>query len=314
MGEGLSVVLDVDPGADERLVGEVWASVGVEAAAGPEGAGEGCASLGTVVARRGGELVGWATLLEPDGRDGEPHVQWALASLEAGLVAGGGAVPVVGEAELAAVEVLVGAAAERARALGHGGVVWSPGMPEVDAVVAGRLGAVVLREEGRDWGVADLAGWSAPGGLPAVRVRRVEEVGEELLEAYARLYAEHAVLHPFEAEWDADDVADFLDTSGVEGVREAPVFDVLEGGVLLAQLPVLVDAGGAAAVGKVVHHGVDAERLAAGIAGCAGSLAGDVPAVRSLVVREFDDAVVAGAAERAGLVVVARWPVYRLGV
>ncbi|WP_017593182.1 hypothetical protein [Nocardiopsis potens] len=313
MGEGLSVVFDADPGADERLVGEVWASAGVEVEGGSP-AGEGCASLGTVVARRGGELVGWATLLEPDGRDGEPHVQWALASLEAGLVSGGGAGGPVGEAEVEAVEALVGAAAERARGLGYGGVVWSPGLAEVDEVVAARLGAVVVREEGRDWAVADLSGWAAPGGLPPVRVRRVEEVGEELLEAYARLYADHAVLYPFEQEWDADDVADFLDTSEVEGVREAPVFDVLVGGALVAHLPVLVDADGAAAVGKVVHHGVDAAGLAAGLAGCLESLARGGSAVRSLVVREFDDAVLAGAAERVGMVVAARWPVYRLGV
>ncbi|MFC7740651.1 hypothetical protein ACFQXA_06255 [Nocardiopsis composta] len=215
MGERLSVVFEADPGADERLAGEVLAAAGVEAV--EAGGQEGCASLGTVVARRGGELVGWATLLEPDGRDGEPHVQWALASLEAELAAGAAGGGAVGEEELGAVEALVGAAGRRARELGHGGVVWTPSLAEVDEVVAARLGAVVLREEGRDWGVADLSGWSAPAGLPVVRVRRVDEVGEELLEAYARLYADHAVLHPFEQEWDVDDVAGFLDTSHLDG-------------------------------------------------------------------------------------------------
>jgi len=308
-------VFEADPGADERLAGEALAAAGVRGV--EPGGPAGCASLGAVVVRRGGELVGWATLLEPDGRDGEPHVQWALASLEVELVAGAAGGGAVGEEELGVVEALVGAAGRRARELGHGGVVWTPSLAEVDEAVAARLGAVVLREEGRDWGVADLSGWSAPAGLPVVRVRRVDEVGEELLEAYARLYADHAVLHPFEQEWDVDDVAGFLDTSHLDGgwLREAPVFDVLEeGGGLVAQLPVLVDADGAAAVGKVVHHGVDAARLAAGLAGCMESLAAGGPAVRSLTVREFDDAVVAGAAERAGMVVQARWPVYRLAV
>src|SRR5690606_18497933 len=95
MGERLSVVFEADPGADERLAGEALAAAGVRGV--EPGGPAGCASLGAVVVRRGGELVGWATLLEPDGRDGEPHVQWALASLEVELVAGAAGGGAVGE-------------------------------------------------------------------------------------------------------------------------------------------------------------------------------------------------------------------------
>ncbi|GAB3476909.1 hypothetical protein [Nocardiopsis coralliicola] len=315
---GAELVWESGAGVEERLAAEVLASAGFDAgvadAAGEaaEGAEDAVELLGTVVARRGGELLGWASVMA--GGEGDPVAEWALASFEEELAVTGSAPERGAEpGEVAVVQDLVWEAAQWVRGRGFGGLLWAAGLPEADAAVAERLGAAVHREEGRDWS-GDVAAVAVSAG------EGVREVAGELpagrLEEYAQLFAAHAILHPFPEEWDAEDVAEWLGGAEEEGDAEwllaSRTFDLVGGrgeAPVVAQVTVLVDREGAASVARVVHHGVPAGRLAGLLGGVAAALEGSA---RRLSVREFDDAVVAGACREAGLSVERVWPVYRL--
>ncbi|WP_017625846.1 hypothetical protein [Nocardiopsis chromatogenes] len=307
-----------DPAILDRLAEELCAAAGVEPPEPREdGEDDDLGVLGAVVARSGGTLEGWAVLLAPDDEDDEgPHLQWALAAMEAeGLKGGVDPVRDTTDAEFAVVERMVREAAARAAELGHDALLWSPTQRGTDARLAERLGAEVEREEGRTWGAG--AEWRRPPGLPPVRVRTMPtEPDDALLDTYVELYRAFGADGDFGEDWDREEVREWLDNShlGPDLLVGEATFDLMPedgDGVPSAQFTVLVDDKGTASAGLVVHRGPEPEALAGAFAEAVEGLRG-AEGVREFHLQEFDDEIVAEAADRAGLEVIDRWPVYIL--
>ncbi|WP_017539546.1 hypothetical protein [Nocardiopsis halophila] len=307
-----------DPEILDRLAEELCAAAGVEPPEpGEAGAEDDPGVLGAVVARRGQALEGWAVLLAPEDEEDEgPHLQWALASVEAEQLKGVfDPARDATDAEFALVEKMVREAAARAAELGHDALLWSPTMRATDARLADRLGADVEREEGRTWG-AGLE-WRRPPGLPPVRVRTMPAVPDEaLLDDYVELYRAFGADGDFGEDWDREEVREWLDNShlGPDLLAGEATFDLMPedgDGVPVAQFTVLVDDEGMASGGLVVHRGPEAGALAAAFAEAIEGLR-SAEGVREFHLQEFDDDLVAEAADKAGLEVIDRWPVYIL--
>lgn len=284
-GLGMQVVVETDPEAEERLVEELFAAVLADIGADAEDhdvedededleEDDERVVLAVAVARRDGELLGWASLLGPDEDDPGPTVQWLLLSREIERIKTGmyDEHPATPD-EVEVLVALTKAAADHAREAGNDAIVWSDPMADLDAHVAEALGATPDEELGHIWAFEDLGAVTAPEGLPAVRTQVATEPTENLP--------------------DGTDIItiDVVDTD--------------------AELSALIK-GNRAMVEEIIHHDTDPEILAAAIHDLVTKIRELNPDVKTLRVHEYDDEDVEEAAELAGMTVAKQLHFYRL--
>ncbi|MEV0651035.1 hypothetical protein AB0I28_37860 [Phytomonospora sp. NPDC050363] len=165
---------DTDSHADRELAAEVYQRIGREL---PEQAAHDAhpGALGTVSARRDGELLGWACLYR-DESDGVWVEALAASRLAHGLSTTlYDAVP-PDEDESAAVVALFRRAAEQAREAGVGVLRWSGEDTGAAAAAAKALGARELAEIARTWR-AETAHYRKPSRVPSVETQEIPGVG-----------------------------------------------------------------------------------------------------------------------------------------